>query len=124
MKHNSAILVVMVMALGFGERPQSAYGFGDGVKAAAGGSAVVRGKLKIGPGGRVVIPASMREALGVEEGQVLVATLENGELRLVSMATALDAARAMVRSSIPQGANLADELIADRRKEAERENRD
>jgi hypothetical protein len=30
----------------------------------------------------------------------------------------------MVRSSIPQGANLADELIADRRKEAERENRD
>ncbi len=75
-------------------------------------------RLKVGPGGRVVIPAAMREAMGVAEGDTLLATLVDGELRLLSMQGALQRARAIVRSVIPAGGpSVVDELIADRRRE-------
>ena len=83
---------------------------------------VVGDRLKIGPGGRVVIPANMREAMGVSEGDTLLATLVDGELRLLSTGAAVKRAQAIVAAVIPPGGpSLVDELIADRRKEAERE---
>ena len=83
---------------------------------------VVGDRLKVGPGGRVVIPANMREAMGVAEGDTLLATLVDGELRLLSTQGAVKRAQAMVRAAIPPGGpSLVDELIADRRREAERE---
>ena len=76
------------------------------------------GRLKIGPGGRVVIPAEVREAMGVAEGDMLLATLVDGELRLLSVQGAVQRARAMVRAVIPAGGpSGVDELIADRRRE-------
>jgi AbrB family looped-hinge helix DNA binding protein len=76
-------------------------------------------RLKIGPGGRVVIPAEMREALGAEEGDTLLASVVDGEMRLVSTQTAIKRAQAIVRAYIPAGGpSLVDELIADRRAEA------
>jgi AbrB family looped-hinge helix DNA binding protein len=76
-------------------------------------------RLKIGPGGRVIIPAEMRAALGAEEGDTLLASLVDGELRLVSTQTAIKRAQAIVRAYIPAGGpSLVDELIADRRAEA------
>lgn len=75
-------------------------------------------RLKIGPGGRVIIPAEMREALGVAEGDSLLATLADGELRLLSTKSALKRAQALVRQYIPAGGpSVVDELIADRRRE-------
>ena len=35
-------------------------------------------KVRLGPDGRVVIPASIRDALGLKEGDVLFARLEGG----------------------------------------------
>ena len=79
-------------------------------------------KLKVGPGGRVLIPAELRAALGVAEGDTLVATLEDGELRLMSVQTAVLRAQALVRRSIPVlTGSVVDELIADRRRENERD---
>lgn len=79
-------------------------------------------RLKVGPGGRVVIPAAMREAMGVAEGDTLLATLVDGELRLLSMQGALQRARAIVRAVIPAGGpSVVDELIADRRREQAQE---
>jgi bifunctional DNA-binding transcriptional regulator/antitoxin component of YhaV-PrlF toxin-antitoxin module len=82
-------------------------------------SATTEARLKIGPGGRVIIPADMRAALGADEGDTLLASLADGELRLVSTPTAIRRAQAIVRAYIPAGGpSVVDELIADRRAEA------
>src|ERR1700680_2056263 len=39
-------------------------------------------KIRLGPDGRVVIPAAFRDVLGLNEGEVLFAHLENGEIHL------------------------------------------
>jgi AbrB family looped-hinge helix DNA binding protein len=106
------------MSRGFAEEQQAAFtgvpvtdqpGFIEDV--------VLRAKLKIGPGGRVVIPAAMREKLGVSEGDALMATYENGELRLISLAESVRQAQATVRKHVPAGVSLVDELLEDRRQE-------
>ena len=75
-------------------------------------------RLRIGPGGRVVIPADMRQAMGAAEGDTLLASLVDGELRLLSTRSAVVRAQAMVRQFIPPGGpSVVDELIADRRRE-------
>jgi bifunctional DNA-binding transcriptional regulator/antitoxin component of YhaV-PrlF toxin-antitoxin module len=76
---------------------------------------------KLGPGGRLVVPAAYRRALGVEVGDDLVLTLEAGELRITSLRRAVERAQARVRQHIPAGARLAEELLADRRGESSRE---
>jgi bifunctional DNA-binding transcriptional regulator/antitoxin component of YhaV-PrlF toxin-antitoxin module len=81
-------------------------------------------KLKVGPEGRVLIPASIRTAMGAEEGGQLLAWLEHGELRLVSPKIAMRRAQELVRELIPGDDSLADELIADRRREAAEELKD
>lgn len=83
-----------------------------------------RRTLKLGPGGRVVIPAEWRRAMEIDEGERLVATLEDGELRLVGRNVALRNAQAFFQSLVPEGVSLVDELIADRRREAEAEDED
>ena len=39
-------------------------------------------KAKVGQGGRLVIPAEYRRALGIEVGDTVVLRLEDGELRV------------------------------------------
>jgi len=78
-------------------------------------------KVRLGPDGRVVIPAPIREALGLKEGDVLFARLEAGEIKLLTPQAAMMRAQSIVRSFVPEGVSLAEELIADRRREAERE---
>lgn len=78
-------------------------------------------KVKLGPDGRVVIPAAFREAFGLKEGDTLIASVENGELRLLTIPAAARRAQAMLRKFIPDGVSLVDELIEDRRREVERE---
>ena len=78
-------------------------------------------KVRLGPDGRVVIPASIREALGLKEGDVLFARLEGGEIKLLTPEAAMRRAQAIVRQFVPEGVSLVDELIADRCREAARE---
>lgn len=78
-------------------------------------------KVRLGPDGRVVIPAAIREALGLKDGDVLFARLEGGEIKLLTPTAAMLRAQAIVRQFVPQGVSLVDELIEDRRREAERE---
>lgn len=75
----------------------------------------------MGPQGRVVIPADLRRALRLEQGEVLVGRVENDRLVLERRATILDRLQTRFAGSAPQGVSLADELIADRREEARRE---
>ncbi len=76
----------------------------------------------IGPGGRVVIPAACRKAMAVEEGDEVVLQLEDGTLHIMSRAAAIERARELVASYVPAEVDLVEELLADRRREAVREN--
>ena len=73
--------------------------------------------------GRILIPASVRRQLGLSAGsQVLVKVEESGTLQVTSRAQALAKVREEIHKYIPAGQDLAEELIRDRRAEAEREN--
>lgn len=78
-------------------------------------------RVTIGQGGRLVIPAQYREALRLKKGDVVILRIEEGELRLTTPELALRRAQALVRQFIPANRSLADELIAERRREARRE---
>lgn len=72
-------------------------------------------------GGRIVIPAGYRKALGLKPGDDVVLVLEGNEMRLVTPHQAVKRAQSLVRQYVSKGRALADELIADRRQEVRRE---
>ena len=74
-------------------------------------------KTKIGEGGRIVIPAEYRQALGLQVGDEVILRLEGRELRIFTLNQAIKRAQELVSHSIPQERSLADELIAERRRE-------
>ena len=78
-------------------------------------------RVRIIEGGKLIIPASMRRELGIGSGDTVLVEVSDGELRVRSIPKALERARAILRRHIPEGTNLSDELIADRRREAEDE---
>ncbi len=77
--------------------------------------------LRVGPQGRVVIPAALRNALGFRPGDTVVAWTEGDRLILRSRKAVEDELLAMFQHV--QG-SMAEELIQERRAEAAREARD
>ncbi len=65
--------------------------------------------------GRVVIPAEVRQALGLTRGVGVVLRVENGAVVIAGLPKAVRQFQAAVRARMPAGVSLADELIADRR---------
>jgi AbrB family looped-hinge helix DNA binding protein len=79
--------------------------------------------VKVGPQGRVVIPAELRRELDIGPGDELMAEVIDGQLVLWSRKKAVRRLRGMMR--LPEGApSPVDELIAERRAEFEREERE
>ena len=78
--------------------------------------------LKIDNQGRVMLPAWWRKREGVGPStELCVAVTEEGALVVETREQGLRRARALLRKYIPEGVNLSDELIAERRAEAARE---
>lgn len=77
-------------------------------------------KTKIQDGGRLVIPAAYRKALGLKPGDEVLLSIEDGEIRLVSTRQAVAQAQNLLRRYIPKGRSLSMELIKERREEAAR----
>ncbi len=77
--------------------------------------------MKMSEGGRVVIPAAIRKALELKEGDTVLWDLVDGEARLTTRRERLRRAQDLVRQYVPEGVSLVDELIAERRAEAARE---
>lgn len=77
--------------------------------------------LRIGPQGRVVIPAELRRELEIEPGETLMAHVESKRLVLERREQILERLRGEVRGTTPEGGSAVDELIAERREAARRE---
>lgn len=77
---------------------------------------------KMSDTGRVTVPLDVRAALGLERGGQVVLEVVDGELRLRSVAAAMDRARALTLglTAGKRGVSV-DDFLADRRREAERE---
>ena len=76
---------------------------------------------KIADGGRVVIPAEHRRALGLEVGDEVIIRVVDGELRILTRAEAIRRAQSLVRRKAKKGRSLVDELTNERRTEAANE---
>ncbi len=80
-------------------------------------------RVRVGPKGRVVVPAPIRQALGIEEGTELMARIEGDGIVLEPRSAALRRLQALF-AHIPRDVSLVDELIDERREEARREGRE
>lgn len=76
---------------------------------------------QVGEKGRLVIPAEMREALGIKPGDTVQLRLKGDELRISTRRARIRRAQQRIRQFVPEGTLLSEELSADRRKAAEHE---
>jgi hypothetical protein len=81
-------------------------------------------RLVVRDDGSVVLPPAVREAFGLRGPGAILARLEGDEFKLYSAETGLRRARALLAPYMRAGVSWADDLIADRREEQAREDRD
>ena len=77
--------------------------------------------LSVADNGRVVLPVALRRRLNFVRGGTLVIREEEGRLVLESADEAITRAQDIVRRFAPDAVGVTDELSADRRAEAARE---
>jgi len=80
---------------------------------------VQRGRLV--SGGRLQLPAAMRKALSLADGDAVLLEVVDGEIHVRPYRDAVSRIQARLRAYVSSDANLSDELIADRRKDADSE---
>jgi len=80
-----------------------------------------RAKIRIGPDRQVVLPLALSDALALRPGDVLFARVNDGEVHLLTREAVTRRVQALAREFVPEGVNLVDELLEDRRREVETE---
>jgi bifunctional DNA-binding transcriptional regulator/antitoxin component of YhaV-PrlF toxin-antitoxin module len=78
-------------------------------------------RLTMGGDGRLLIPAELRDAVGIERGAVVIAEVEDGRLVLESYDARIDRLQARLAKYKRPGESVVDEFIAEKRAEAARE---
>jgi hypothetical protein len=73
------------------------------------------------PDGSVILPAEVRSALNLGPGGVIVAKFDGADFSMTDALTSARRAQAMVSRFKRPGVSVVDELIAERRAEAARE---
>jgi AbrB family looped-hinge helix DNA binding protein len=76
--------------------------------------------VQLGERGRLVLPSPVRRELGLERGDRLLLSVEDGAVRLVSAQEVARRCHGLLADKYP-GRSLADELIVERREETRRE---
>ena len=77
--------------------------------------------VQMGRDGRVLVPQAFRAAMGIDDSTRLAARIENGELRIIPQKLAFQRLQALVRQQDKGQGSVADELLAERRQEANRQ---
>jgi antitoxin PrlF len=77
--------------------------------------------MKVSDGGRVVVPAEIRKALEIHDGDTVYWELVDGEARLTTKLARLRRSQEMVQRVSPKDpeSSVVEELLADRRRETE-----
>ncbi len=83
--------------------------------------ASLKAKVPLSPNGRIVIPASIRQELGFAPGETLLLEIEDGVLRIESYPARIRRIQEELAQYRKPGVLASDELIAERREEARRE---
>lgn len=68
--------------------------------------------------GRLQLPAEMRNALSLGDGDTVLLEIVDGEIQVRPLRDAVSRLQARLREYVPTGVSLSDELIAERRAEA------
>ncbi|MDP3526853.1 MAG: AbrB/MazE/SpoVT family DNA-binding domain-containing protein [Hoeflea sp.] len=77
-------------------------------------------RVKLGEGGRLVIPAAMREALGVKPGDEMALEVVDGELKVKSYRAVIKEIQARFNELVPPGVDVVEDFLAERREEQKR----
>lgn len=81
-------------------------------------------KVRVASGGRIVIPAEIRQELGVQEGEELLITRDELGFRITTYQEAIRRAQVLFAQIKSEGGSVADELLRERREEASLEGRE
>jgi len=79
--------------------------------------------LRIGANGRMVLPKTLRQAMGLAGDTKVIATLDGEELRLTPIRHGARRAQALYRQHVKNDQS-ADDFLMDRRMEADAEKRE
>ena len=80
-----------------------------------------RVRMRMGAKGRLVIPAAVREALGMADGDMLILRVVEGELRISTIRSRIRCAQERASRYVKPGTLVSDELSAERREAAKHE---
>ncbi len=78
-------------------------------------------RTHLGEKGRIVVPAPIREAMGIGVGDALDWRVEDGEMRISTIRSRVKRAQERVRHLVPPGTLVSEELSAERREAAKHE---
>ena len=79
--------------------------------------------VELGAGGRLVIPAPMRDVLGMKVGDRLTVRLDGRQLRIYTFEEGLRQAREIISKYLPPGADPVEDFLQWKREQAALEKR-
>jgi AbrB family looped-hinge helix DNA binding protein len=81
-------------------------------------------RVRVASGGRIVIPAEVRQELGIKEGEEILISRGQDGYRLTTYREAIQRAQDLFTGTKKPGEMVVDEFLRERCVEAEKENRD
>jgi AbrB family looped-hinge helix DNA binding protein len=81
----------------------------------------LQARAQVGEKGRIVIPAEMREALGIEPGTTVELQVVDNELRISTLRSRIRRVQERAARFVKPGTLVSDELSAERREAARHE---